>query len=92
MVHAALPKKLQKKVGRRTVIRRLADKGFVPQRKLSKSDLGCARSAPSVSQGFGYLGLGPNCKVCRYQLDETDHSAKSGGLHNSQVRSCPRGL
>ena len=37
-VHTALPKKLKKKVGRRTVIRRLAAKGFVPEKKLSKSD------------------------------------------------------
>ena len=30
--------KLQEKIGRRTVIRRLADKGYTAQKKLSKSD------------------------------------------------------
>jgi|MEHZ01.5.fsa_nt_MEHZ011409100.1_1 hypothetical protein len=38
VVHTALPKKLKKKVARRTIIRRLADKGYVPEKKLSKSD------------------------------------------------------
>ena len=47
-VHTALPKKLQKKVARRTVIRRLAAKGFVPQRKLSKSDPGAKQKSKRV--------------------------------------------
>ena len=38
-VHKALPKKLQKKTGRRTIIRRLAKKGFTPQRKICKNDI-----------------------------------------------------
>ena len=37
-IRAALPQKIRKKVGERTVIRRLADKGFTPQKKLSKSE------------------------------------------------------
>lgn len=37
-VRSALPKKLKKKVRERTVIRRLADKGYKPQKKLSKSE------------------------------------------------------
>ena len=37
-VHKALPKKLQKKIARRTIIRRLAAKGYVPEKKLSKTD------------------------------------------------------
>ena len=41
-LHCALPKKVSKKIGRRTVIRRLAEKGFVPDRKMQKSDPGPA--------------------------------------------------
>ena len=37
-VRAALPKNIKKKVRERTVIRRLAEKGIKPQRKLNKSE------------------------------------------------------
>ena len=37
-VRTALPKKIKKKIGERTIIRRLADKGFTAQKKLSKSE------------------------------------------------------
>ena len=37
-IHKALPKKLKEKIGRRTVIRRLAGKGYTPQTKLNLSD------------------------------------------------------
>ena len=40
IVHSALPRKLRQKIVRRTVIRRLADKGYKPEKKLSKSDPG----------------------------------------------------
>ena len=43
VLQRALPKKLKVKVSRRTVRRRLAEKGFVPQKKRCKSDLGPAR-------------------------------------------------
>ena len=36
-VHSALPRELKKRVSERTVIRRLADKGLKPQKKLKKS-------------------------------------------------------
>ena len=39
-VKKALPKKLAMKVSKRLIIRRLAEKGFTPQKKESKSDLG----------------------------------------------------
>ena len=42
-IHKALPKKLRLKIARRTVIRRLAAKGYTPQTKLNLSD-------PSVKQ------------------------------------------
>ncbi len=42
IVHKALPKKIKKKILRRTVIRRLADKGFTPTVKVQKSDPGPA--------------------------------------------------
>ena len=38
ILHRALPAPLRRKVSRRTVIRRLADKGFIPMEKSSKSD------------------------------------------------------
>ena len=37
-IRAALPRSLKRKVGERTVIRRLADKGIKPKKKLSKSE------------------------------------------------------
>ena len=36
-VHKALPKKLKKKIGKRTIIRRLAKKGYCPQDKVNKA-------------------------------------------------------
>ena len=41
-LHGALPKKVSKKMSRRTVIRRLAEKGYKPNRKIQKSDPGPA--------------------------------------------------
>lgn len=41
-IHSKLPKKLREKISRRTVIRRLADKGYRPTRKIQKSDPGPA--------------------------------------------------
>jgi hypothetical protein len=37
-VHTALPKKLRKKISPRTVQRRLAEKGYTPQKKLVQDD------------------------------------------------------
>ena len=37
-VQKALPKKLQNKMGRRTIRRRLAEKGYTPQKKMCKQD------------------------------------------------------
>ena len=42
MVSDALPKKISKKIGRRTIIRRLAEKGYVPTPKVDRSDPGPA--------------------------------------------------
>ena len=42
-LHKALPKKVKKKIGKRTIIRRLAEKGYVPSKKRSKTDLGPSR-------------------------------------------------
>ena len=50
-IHKALPKKLKEKIGRRTVIRRLAGKGYTPQTKLNLSD-------PSVKQKNKRLTFG----------------------------------
>ena len=37
-----LPRKLKAKIGKRTVIRRLAEKGYVPKKKIQKTNLGPA--------------------------------------------------
>jgi len=39
-LHDALPKKVSKKIARRTVIRRLADNGYKPGKKINKNDPG----------------------------------------------------
>jgi len=46
-----LPKKIRTKVGRRTVIRRLGEKGFKPERKIQKSDPGPALCKKRISFG-----------------------------------------
>lgn len=43
VVRQALPTQLKQKVSRKLIIRRLADKGYTPQKKSSKTDLGRAR-------------------------------------------------
>ena len=48
VVHKALPKKVKKKISRRTIIRRLADKGYKPERKIQKSDPGVALAKKRV--------------------------------------------
>ena len=45
VVHTASPKKLKKDIGRRTVIKRLAEQGFTPQRKLDKDEPGVKQNA-----------------------------------------------
>jgi hypothetical protein len=47
-IHIAMPKKLQQKIGRKTVIRRVAEKGFRPERKVAKSDPGPVLAAKRV--------------------------------------------
>ena len=44
VIHQALPAKLKKKVVRKTIIRRLSEKGYNPERKIQKSDPGPALS------------------------------------------------
>jgi len=56
-VRSALPKKIRKKVSRRSVIRRLADKGYTPQKKIQKSDPGIKLAAKRISFGRRYEGL-----------------------------------
>ena len=52
MVHSALPKKLKKKVARRTVIRRVEELGgYVPTKKINKSDPGPALAKRRVDFG-----------------------------------------
>jgi hypothetical protein len=51
VIHGALPKKLRKKIGRRTIIRRLAEKGYKPEKKLNKTDPGPALKMKRCSFG-----------------------------------------
>jgi hypothetical protein len=50
-----LPSKIKKKIGKRTVIRRLAEKGFRAERKITKSDPGPALAKKRVSFSKEYL-------------------------------------
>ena len=52
VVHKALPNKLQNKISRKTVIRRLASKGFNPEKKLNKGDPGVKQTGRRM--GFGH--------------------------------------
>lgn len=45
-LHKALPKKIKKKVGRKTVIRRLGEKGYTAQMKLKKDDFSTLSPLP----------------------------------------------
>ena len=56
VLHSALPKKIKKKISRRTVIRRLADKGYTAQKKIQKSDPGIKLSKTRVGFGRKYSG------------------------------------
>ncbi len=49
VVHKALPQKLQKNVSRRTIIRRLAAKGYTPQKKLNKNDPGHSHKLKGIA-------------------------------------------
>ena len=60
VVHKALPKKLKKKIVRRTVIRRLAAKGYRPERKISKSDPGVKLAKKRVKFSTKYGGWTPD--------------------------------
>jgi hypothetical protein len=50
-VHRALPLKIKKKICKRTVIRRLAEKGFTPREKLHKKDFSVAQRKKRVKFG-----------------------------------------
>ena len=64
VVHKALPKKLKGKICRRTVIRRLADKGFKPEKKLNKSDPGYKQKRKRIGFGKRHAGkTGQNWKA-----------------------------
>ena len=49
MIHQALPKKLSKKISRRTIIRRLAEKDYTAQKKVNKTDPGPALAKRRVA-------------------------------------------
>ena len=55
-VHKALPKKFKNKISKRTVIRRLAEKGFKPQKKMQKTDPGPALAKKRCRFGKIYEG------------------------------------
>ena len=49
VVHKALPSKIKKKICKRTVIRRLAEKGYRPEKKINKSDPGPALAKKRIA-------------------------------------------
>ena len=53
-----LPSALRKKVSRKTILRRLADKGYTMQDKESKTDLGVV----TTKKGFLSETLAPHCR------------------------------
>jgi hypothetical protein len=54
-VHSALPVKIKKKICKRTVIRRLAEKGFTPRMKLHKQDFSVSQRRKRVLFGKAHL-------------------------------------
>lgn len=62
-MHRALPSKIKKKIGKRTVIRRLADKGFHPEKKIKKSDPGPALALKRISFSKKYLARTTHLKA-----------------------------
>ena len=56
VIHNAFPQKMKKKICRRTVIRRLADKGYIPQKKIQKSDPGIKLCKTRIGFGKKYGG------------------------------------
>lgn len=80
-IHAALPAKLSMKIGRKTVTRRLAAKGYTPSKKVQKSDPGRAlrlrrvdfaetHVAKSASQWKAYLQAVGDIKEFTYYPQE----------------------
>lgn len=59
-LHKALPVSIKKKITKRTVIRRLADKGLKPERKLQKSDPGPALSTKRIAFARKHQGKTPS--------------------------------
>jgi hypothetical protein len=55
-LHKSLPKKIKKKVSQRTIIRRLADKGYNAEKKINKSDPGPALAKRRVKFSKKYNG------------------------------------
>jgi hypothetical protein len=49
-----LPKKIKKKICKRTVTRRLAEKGYRPEKKINKSDPGVALSGKRIAFARNY--------------------------------------
>ena len=54
-VHSALPVKIKKKICKRTVIRRLAEKGLIPRMKLHKQDFSVTQRRKRVLFGNAHL-------------------------------------
>ena len=59
IVHSALPGKVRKKVSRRTVRRRLAEKGYRPEKKIQKSDPGPALTKKRIAFARRHQGKSP---------------------------------
>ena len=56
VLHNALPKVIKRKVGRKTIIRRLSEKGYTAEKKIHKSDPGTALMAKRKDVGLLHEG------------------------------------
>ena len=54
IVHDKLPRKVKKKIGRKTLTRRLAEKGYLPERKLSRTDTSVTNAKKRVAFATPY--------------------------------------
>ena len=55
-IHKNLPTKVRRKIGKKTVIRRLAEKGYAPKKKIQKTDLGPTTMKKRLDFASKHLG------------------------------------
>ena len=71
IIHSHLPPTIKKKVKRRTIIRRVASKGFKPERKIAKNDPGPALMKKRLNFAKKYFVVRGGAKRCAQTLRHT---------------------